>query len=190
MSGTEVETEVRGAKELAARFFRADSAFDKSIGDTMNKATTLLRGEMVRLVPKDERAAERSIRRKVEGSGSSMIGRVGPGVSGGAMPKHVLPLEGGRRVGARIQPFGLNSKLYAWVQRRMGGGIGDARHIAQAISDRGLPYRGNPRTPNPAPVFVERSLQTKNDELRQAFDDVGKDYVAEVMAGWVDFGTP
>lgn len=167
----------------------ARTGFNAASSTVMHDATQMLKTEMISLVPKYENETNRSITKKVIVGSGEVEGRVGPGVSP-SMPKHAVVVEGGRRVGARIQPFGVNSKLYQWVQVRTGGDVGDARRIASAISQRGLPYRGNPRTPNPAPVFVERAYIKKLKDLDESISQLGADFTAELTRGWVDFGTP
>lgn len=189
MSLVELETEVRGAKELAARFAKAEKSFVPAVSPPMHDALLVLKQEQQRLVPQYERETMLSIATKMNVGPDTVEGRVGPGASPG-MPPWAVVVEGGRSAGARVGPFGINSKLYQWVQFRTGGGVRDARFIAMAIARRGTPTKNNPRTPNPAPVFVERSWRNKFNDVHEILFSTGATYVKEVMKGWVNFGTP
>lgn len=180
MSAARVE--VHGAEELADRFSHARTAFRAVAPTAMAEATQLLKSSQIKLVPRYENVLNLSIAKRVDVSGDEVIGHVGPNVSG-KMPIYTEVVEGGRRVGARVQPFGVNSKLYRWVQFRTGGDIGDARAIAMAISFRGLPSKNNPRTPNGAPVFVKRSLDENFTEVFQILTSTGGRFTYELVRG-------
>lgn len=178
----ELAIEERGAREVAELLMTSDGAFQVVGRGVTKKSVALLKSTQIRLVPKYEHNVNRAIRGVTESPDrQTIIGRAGPGVVPGEMPGYGAVTEAGRGAGARVQPFGVNSKLYQWVQFRTGGGIQDARFIAMAISRRGLPSKNNPRTPNPAPVFVERSWMQEGERISSWFYGVGGDMVALMM---------
>jgi len=147
----------------------------------MKGAVDEVRDEQRKLVPVWEGHTKRATKSKVERSGDEVIGRAGPGV-GGEKGVRTLTLEGGRRAGAAMPPYGMGTGLQRWLASKQIP-LAAARPIALAIARRGLPTPNNPRTPNPPPVFVERGWNNREASVRRRFDKIGAEIVREGLDG-------
>lgn len=180
-TGTDVE--IRGLDELIESFRGAPKDFEASGKQEMQRVAASLKGEMKALVPKYLNKIDSAIAYRVTVESQTAVqARIGPNVTGRA-PLHAEVAEGGRGAGKRMPPFGRESKLAAWVRFR-GLSEASAFFIARAIGRRGTPTKNNPRTPNPAPVYIERALTNKKAEVDGLGGAMVKVYITRIAGRW------
>jgi hypothetical protein len=146
--------------EMDARLRAYPQRLEGELRRAMDTSLLLLEIDMRRLVPKDTRQLTGSINHQVEGSGTNLVGRVGPSLA------YALFVERGRRPG-RYPPI---AAIQGWARRH---GIPPFL-LARKIARRGT---------RPQP-FVAPSIERNLPRITALFERVGV-RMTEFLAGHV-----